>query len=202
MGVVEPDLGAVRSATGGQDSGAAQGDEAVRGHELFAGAFYYREAVGYTLSATALKQLKAEGVPVEMVRALSALKGQRFETDDAFLQAVAKCLGAEALGQYRALLLKLGEGAGKFNAATYEAFLRQLLESITAPIILIEDGASYHRSQAVEQFRQAHAERLTVHRLPAFSPELNPIEKLWKNTKKKATHLKYFKAFDDSEPRC
>lgn len=165
--------------------------------EFFTGALDSREAVGYTLSATALKQLKAEGVPVEMVRALSALKGQRFETDDAFLQAVAKCLGAGALGQYRALLLKLGEGAGKFNAATYEAFLRQLLESITAPIILIEDGASYHRSQAVEQFRQAHAERLTVHRLPAFSPELNPIEKLWKNTKKKATHLKYFKAFDE-----
>ena len=103
--------------------------------EFFTGALDSREAVGYTLSATALKQLKAEGVPVEMVRALSALKGQRFETDDAFLQAVAKCLGAGALGQYRALLLKLGEGAGKFNAATYEAFLRQLLESITAPII-------------------------------------------------------------------
>lgn len=164
--------------------------------EFFSGAFYYREAVGYTLSATALKQLKAQGVPVEGVRALSALKGQRFETAGAFLQAVEQHLGAETLGRYRALLLKLGEGAGKFNAATYEAFLRQLLERITVPIILIEDGASYHRSQAVEQFRQAHAERLTVHRLPAFSPEFNPIEKLWKNTKKEATHLKYFKAFD------
>jgi transposase len=62
------------------------------------------------------------------------------------------------------------EGAGKFNALTYEAFLRQLLERITVPIILIEDGASYHRSQALD------------HRLPAFSPQFNPIEKLWKNT--------------------
>jgi transposase len=165
--------------------------------EFGSGAFYYREAVGYTLSATALKQLKAEGMPAEGVYALRALKGQRFETEDAFLQALEQQLGAAALGQYRALLLKLGEGAGKFNAVTYEAFLRQLLETITVPIILIEDGASYHRSQAVEQFRQAHAERLTVHRLPAFSPELNPIEKLWKNTKKKATHLKYFKVFDE-----
>jgi transposase len=144
-----------------------------------------------------VKQLKAEGVPAEGVQALCALKGQRFETDGAFLQAVENHLGAEAVGRYRALLLKLSEGAGKFNAATYEAFLRQLLERITGPIILIEDGASYHRSQAVEQFRQAHAERLTVHRLPAFSPQFNPIEKLWKNTKKEATHLKYFKAFDE-----
>jgi transposase len=165
--------------------------------ELGSGAFYYREAVDYTLSATALKQLKAEGVPAEEVQALRALKGQRFETEDAFLQAVEKHLDTEVLGQYRTLLLKLGEGAGKFNALTYEAFLRQLLERITVPIILIEDGASYHRSQALEQFRQAHAERLTVHRLPAFSPEFNPIEKLWKNTKKKATHLKYFKTFNE-----
>jgi hypothetical protein len=98
-----------------------------------------------------LKHLKAEGVPVEGMHALHVLKGQRFETEDAFLQAVEKQLGAEARGQYRSLFLKLGEGAGKFNAVTYEAFLRQLLESITVPIILIEDGASYHRSQTVEQ---------------------------------------------------
>jgi hypothetical protein len=133
--------------------------------EFFSGALDSREAVGYTLSATALKQLKAEGVPAEGVQALCALKGQRFETDGAFLQALENHLGAEAVGRYRALLLKLGEGAGQFTAATYEAFLRPLLERISAPIILIEDGASYRRSQAVEQFRQVHAERLTVHRL-------------------------------------
>jgi transposase len=178
-------------------TGRRQGMKLFGAMEFGSGAFYYREAVGYTLSATALKQLKAEGMPAEGVQALRALKGQRFETEGAFLQTVEKQLGAQALGQYRARLLKLSEGAGKFNAATYEAFLRQLLESITVPIILIEDGASYHRSQAVEPFRQAHAERLTVYRLPAFSPEFNPIEKLWKNTKKKATHLKYFKAFDE-----
>jgi transposase len=156
-------------------SGRRKGMKLFGAIEFGSGAFYYREAVGYTLSATALKQLKAEGVPVEGMHALRVLKGQRFETEGAFLQAVEKHLGAEALGQYRSLFLKLGEGAGKFNAVTYEAFLGQLLESITVPIILIEDGASYHRSQTVEQFRQAHAERLTVYRLPAFSPEFNPM---------------------------
>jgi transposase len=35
-----------------------------------------------------------------------------------------------------------------------------------------------------------------MERLPAFSPDLNPIEKLWKNTKRDATHLKYFATFD------
>jgi len=32
--------------------------------------------------------------------------------------------------------------------------------------------------------------------LPTYSPDKNPIEKLWKNTKKLATHLKYFPTFD------
>jgi transposase len=38
---------------------------------------------------------------------------------------------------------------------------------------------------------------LFTYRLPSFSPEFNPIEKLWRNTKKDATHLKYFKTFED-----
>ena len=39
--------------------------------------------------------------------------------------------------------------------------------------------------------------RLYVYRLPAYSPDKNPIEKLWKKTKKDATHCKYFPSFDD-----
>lgn len=98
------------------------------------------------LSATVLKQFKTEGAPAEVVQALRALKEQRFETEGAFQQALEQCLGAAALGRYRARLLKLGEGAGKFNAVTYKAFLRQLLAQIGVPIILIEDCAPYHRS--------------------------------------------------------
>lgn len=40
-------------------------------------------------------------------------------------------------------------------------------------------------------------DRLTIERLPAFSPDYNPIEKLWKNTKRDSTHMKYFKTFED-----
>ena len=41
----------------------------------------------------------------------------------------------------------------------------------------------------------AHADRLTVHPLPSYSPDYNPIEYLWKKTKQRATHNKYFKEF-------
>ena len=38
--------------------------------------------------------------------------------------------------------------------------------------------------------------RLFVYRLPSYSPDKNPIEKLWRKTKKDATHCKYFPTFD------
>ena len=46
-----------------------------------------------------------------------------------------------------------------------------------------------------EWFRQKQG-LLFVERLPSYSPDYNPIEKLWKKTKKDATHLKYFPDFD------
>jgi len=90
------------------------------------------------------------------------------------------------------------ECADKFNAVTYRQFLAHLLENNTAPIFLIEDGASYHRSAELNQFKEKMRAlgRLFVERLPTYSPDKNPIEKLWKNTKKLATHLKYFPTFD------
>jgi hypothetical protein len=166
VGVVESDLGAARSAAGSQNPEAAQEDEVVQGHRILPWGVELTRSGGLYAEHNGLEAAQGRGhAGPEGVQALRALKGQRFETEGTFLQAVEKQLGAEALGQYRALLLKRSEGVGQFNAVTYEAFLRQVLERITVPIILIEDGASYHSSQAVEQFRQAHTERLTVHRL-------------------------------------
>jgi len=39
--------------------------------------------------------------------------------------------------------------------------------------------------------------KLFVQRLPSYSPDYNPIEKLWRKTKRDATHCKYFPTFDD-----
>lgn len=45
------------------------------------------------------------------------------------------------------------------------------------------------------QFFASHTDRLTVYQLPAYSPAFNPIEYLWRNIKKQATHLRYFPTF-------
>jgi len=41
----------------------------------------------------------------------------------------------------------------------------------------------------------AHSARLTAYPLPSYSPADHPIAYLWKQTKQRATHHKYFKEF-------
>ena len=70
-----------------------------------------------------------------------------------------------------------------------------ILAHTTEHLFLIHDGARYHTSQATQQFLETHRERITAHPLPSYSPDYNPIEYLWKKTKKRATHNQYFKEF-------
>jgi transposase len=60
---------------------------------------------------------------------------------------------------------------------------------------VIHDGARYHTSQSTKQFFETHHKRITAHPLPSYSPDYNPIEYLWKKTKQRGTHNKYFKEF-------
>lgn len=85
---------------------------------------------------------------------------------------------------------------GRFNSASYILFLRELLEKTNKHIILIQDGARYHTSKLTKQFFKEHEHRLTVFQLPSYSPDYNPIEKLWKKIKEKGTHLHYFPTFE------
>jgi hypothetical protein len=62
-------------------------------------------------------------------------------------------------------------------------------------LVVIQDGARYHTSKAMQQFFDTHADRLTIEQLPAYSPDFNPIEYLWKKIEKEATHLKHFSEF-------
>ena len=87
--------------------------------------------------------------------------------------------------------------AGRFNSESYATFLLDVLSQTNQHMVVIQDGARYHTSKAMQQFFVAHAGRLTIEPLPAYSPDFNPIEHLWKKIKKEATHLKHFPEFAD-----
>ena len=71
-----------------------------------------------------------------------------------------------------------------------------MLGATDRQIVLIQDGARYHTSAATSKFFADHADRITVFQLPSYSPDLNPIEKLWKKIKEKETHLHYFPTYE------
>ena len=85
---------------------------------------------------------------------------------------------------------------GRLNSATYIAFLKGVLKQTTRPIILIQDGARYHTSAETKDFFAQQTARLQVFQLPTYSPDYNPIEKLWKKIKQQDTHLHYFPTFE------
>lgn len=58
-------------------------------------------------------------------------------------------------------------------------FLGRLLRQLPGPLLVVWDGLPVHRSRKVAEFIEKHRDRLEIERLPAYAPELNPVEYLW-----------------------
>jgi transposase len=89
--------------------------------------------------------------------------------------------------------------APQFNAATFEPFLRQLLRHRARGrrLVAILDNATYHYARALDPFLTAHRGVLRLLFLPPYSPELNPIERVWKLARRLCTHNRYFPELEE-----
>jgi len=72
---------------------------------------------------------------------------------------------------------------GTLTAAKFIDFCKRLLHDAPGPVYLILDGHPVHRSKAVTAFAASTNGRLRLFRIPAYSPQLNPDEWVWKNVK-------------------
>jgi transposase len=80
-----------------------------------------------------------------------------------------------------------------FNAATFTRFLEQVTAEFSArgeKLHLILDGAPCHTG--AKKWAESHSAQIALHFLPPYSPELNPQEQVWRVTKRRATHDRYF----------
>jgi transposase len=109
---------------------------------------------------------------------------------------IRKCYKAFGLIDYFTGRFFYKTTESRLNSESYIDFLKDVLSKTRKHIILIHDGASYHESKAVREFIQTRANRLTVYKLPAYSPDFNPIEKVWKKIKEEHIHLHYFPTFE------
>ncbi|MCS1417419.1 MAG: hypothetical protein M2R46_05173 [Verrucomicrobia subdivision 3 bacterium] len=86
-----------------------------------------------------------------------------------------------------------------FNAATFEAFLKVLLRrrSRNQKMVVILDNARYHHAKLLKPLLRAHRTHLDLLFLPPYSPQLAPIERVWKLTRRLATHNLYFSSLEE-----
>jgi transposase len=76
---------------------------------------------------------------------------------------------------------------GSFTAAVFIEFLGRLLrDSGGRKVHLIVDGHPVHRAKAASAWVGRHTERIELHFLPGYSPELNPVELLNQDVKANA----------------
>ena len=62
------------------------------------------------------------------------------------------------------------------SEADYADLIAAAHRTLNAPVILIWDNISTHRSKVMRQFTEAHPDWLTVIQLPSYAPGLNPVE--------------------------
>jgi transposase len=68
---------------------------------------------------------------------------------------------------------------GSFTGAVFIDFLRRLLRDCgQRKVHLIVDGHPVHRAKLVSAWAGRHPDRIQLHFLPGYSPELNPVELL------------------------
>src|SRR4051812_38670626 len=76
---------------------------------------------------------------------------------------------------------------GTLTGARFIAFLQRLISDAqragTGPVFCIVDNHPVHRAKTVDRFVASTRGALWLHRLPAYSPQLNPDEWVWKNVK-------------------
>lgn len=58
-------------------------------------------------------------------------------------------------------------------------FLEKLKKVIPGKMLVVWDGLSSHRSRLVKQYLASEPGRIEILRLPAYAPELNPVEYIW-----------------------
>jgi transposase len=68
---------------------------------------------------------------------------------------------------------------GAVRSAEVVDFLQALLRHLPGPLTIVWDRLSAHRSRKTLSFVAQHQDRLSVEFLPAYAPELNPVEYIW-----------------------
>lgn len=85
--------------------------------------------------------------------------------------------------------------AGRFDGMTTWNFLKKLRRCSRRAgrrVVVIIDNAKYHHATLHAAWRAEQQPQFTLRYLPPYSPDLNPIERVWKLTRRLRLHNRHF----------
>lgn len=121
------------------------------------------------------------------------------ETNPILLHAPTR----KSISLFGAVNLKNGQFVNQFesifNAQTFHDFLRKLIRhrSRNKKMVLVLDNARYHHATLLQPLLERYKNIIALEFLPPYSPDLNPIERVWKLTRRLCTHNTYFPLLSD-----
>jgi transposase len=107
------------------------------------------------------------------------------------------------IGIFGAVRLKDGHLVAQqweqFNGETFAVFLKYLLRhrSPRKKMVIILDNSRYHHVRWLQPWLWDRRRVLRLDFLPPYSPQLNPIERVWKLIRRLCVHNQYFPTLQD-----
>lgn len=105
-----------------------------------------------------------------------------------------------SIGYYGAVRIRDGKLVQQriedpFNAQTFWNFMRRVLivaRRTKRKAVIIIDNAKYHHARLHKQWRWKNRRWIRLLFLPPYSPDFNPIERVWKLTRRRCIHNQHF----------
>lgn len=83
------------------------------------------------------------------------------------------------------------------KALQFQKFLEEIIKVYhdKRKIIIVLDNAKAHHARALQPFLENVKDKIELLFLPPYSPNINPIERVWKLMRKMVTHNTFFNTF-------
>ena len=113
----------------------------------------------------------------------------------AVVNLITAALHANVVDSPKDAKAKTGQSKTRRMQAAFAAHLRHVGRAYPAEanprVVVLIDNAPWHAGQVVRDALADHP-HLELKRLPSYSPQLNPVERLWRALRRRATHNRLF----------
>jgi transposase len=92
----------------------------------------------------------------------------------------------------------LASSETKGNTSTFFSFLIKVVKHYEGQkVVMVVDNVRYHHAKRLKPILEKYKAKLELVYLPAYSPDLNPIERIWWYMRKKITHNRYLETIEE-----